>query len=491
MSLETTQASECVQTWKANMERVIEEQVRLANPTAEIVRVEVTNTSVDRLLQPPSMEFVFDVLIRISGPDAVAGTVLQFIEAAFETDMQRDDFVEALRDSACSQFVYATSVGFVSFPALPPDNADTAPTGPVQSPGSGANTVNNNRANTGLVVGISMAAFAAVMLVALFVYVRVKGRRPFVFLYDENRRIPQDDAGNDFASEIGFRGPADVSTLSDPLPIGVQPVGGETSTIGSYSLDYDYQKAYQQPSSISSVSGTQLDTASNALVSTDDGAMLSTDDETLNAQYAMDEHVELAAPPGVLGLILETNEDGVPTVNSVKSSSALYGQVFPGDRLLSVDGKDVTVMLASDVSRLIASRRDNTERKLVFARAPKLPKRTGPRIDVESMFQEKQIREEEALEENDLLMKAAIEPTSQPQLSSQPQQQQRQLQSQSQQRGGGGGELSQPIGSLLASGTPRQHSGYEFWNQHNEDGGDGDDDDDDDTGSDSYEKISA
>jgi C-terminal processing protease CtpA/Prc len=63
--------------------------------------------------------------------------------------------------------------------------------------------------------------------------------------------------------------------------------------------------------------------------------------------------------------------DGVPTIHNIKPASALAEQVQIGDRLLSVDGIDVSIMLASDVSRLIASRKEALVRKFIFVRPRK------------------------------------------------------------------------------------------------------------------------
>jgi len=199
------------------------------------------------------------------------------------------------------------------------------------------------------------------MLVILFIHVRLKGKKTFAFLYDANRHVSHHPGNDDLASEIGLQTAAEVSTLSDPLPIGVAPAGVDASTIESYSLDYDYQKAYQhyQPS-VSEVSGSLPDSTSNPLVSADD--------DTLHAQYVADEQIEVNAPSGMLGLILETGADGMPTVTNVKPASPLHGQVHQGDRLLYVDEFDVSVMLASDVSRLIATRKNRAVRKFVFLR---------------------------------------------------------------------------------------------------------------------------
>jgi len=340
--------SQCIEVWKVDVEERIKEQVEFENPGAEMVAVEVTSTDFDRLLSPPTLVHVFDVALRIRAPPA-QHDVLGYVERTFDSEQEKEEFIAYLRESECAEYRDATAVALL-LPTTSPSQTD-----PPASTGKGS-------MNTGLIVGIVLAVFAAVMLLVLFGFVRLKGRRSFAFLNDD-KKPPLDDGGNEYASEIGYRVPADVSTLSDPVPIGLPPTGADMATTGSFSLDYDYQKAYQP--SVSEVSGSLLDT------DTDSKALLSADDDSLNAKYGLDETFEILAPRGMLGLILETNADGVPVVNDVKLSSVLYGQVQSGDRLLTVDDIDVTLMLASDVSKLIASRKNRPERKLVFARTVK------------------------------------------------------------------------------------------------------------------------
>mmetsp|Transcript_5109 Transcript_5109/g.8387 ORF Transcript_5109/g.8387 Transcript_5109/m.8387 type:complete len:139 (-) Transcript_5109:48-464(-) len=95
----------------------------------------------------------------------------------------------------------------------------------------------------------------------------------------------------------------------------------------------------------------------------------------------------------MLGLVLEAASDGVPIVHAIKSTSPLSDQVQVGDRLVSVDGDDVTVLLASDVSRLISLKREQQVRRFVFSRpgsgAPRtavveesFDEESGPAMDI-------------------------------------------------------------------------------------------------------------
>ena len=76
---------------------------------------------------------------------------------------------------------------------------------------------------------------------------------------------------------------------------------------------------------------------------------------------------EIEVPPGLLGLVLVDSDQGVPAIHMIKSSSPLAGQVQKGDRLVGVDGKNVSLMWATDVSRLVAKKQNKT-RRLLFSR---------------------------------------------------------------------------------------------------------------------------
>ena len=92
----------------------------------------------------------------------------------------------------------------------------------------------------------------------------------------------------------------------------------------------------------------------------------------LEAEYLDDSLLpycfEVEAPAGTLGLVLDTDKEGL-VVYIVKGTSPLFGQVQVGDRLIRVDGQDVSRMWTAEVSHLIASRKNET-RTFLFARPP-------------------------------------------------------------------------------------------------------------------------
>jgi C-terminal processing protease CtpA/Prc len=82
----------------------------------------------------------------------------------------------------------------------------------------------------------------------------------------------------------------------------------------------------------------------------------------------MEDRIEVMAPAGKLGMVIDTPAGGVPIVHAIKESSVLAKQVQVGDRLVSVDDEDTTGMTAMQVSKLISLRADSDSRTLVFVR---------------------------------------------------------------------------------------------------------------------------
>jgi hypothetical protein len=72
-------------------------------------------------------------------------------------------------------------------------------------------------------------------------------------------------------------------------------------------------------------------------------------------------------PPGKLGVILANRHDGKGTiVMDVRNNSSLKGRLSPGDKLMAVDGLDVTEMVVSQITSLMASKAGQEQRRLTF-----------------------------------------------------------------------------------------------------------------------------
>ena len=141
--------------------------------------------------------------------------------------------------------------------------------------------------------------------------------------------------------------------------------------------DYDYSKAYGGvgDASLSSAGGTlgsnpqhQSAAGGAALGALDDGA--SSDDSVYfdRGLNANEEVIHVYAPPGKLGVVIDTPDDGFPVVHAVKNTSVIADQIAVGDKLVAVDDEDVRSMTAIRVSKMISKRGNNPSRKLTIVR---------------------------------------------------------------------------------------------------------------------------
>ncbi len=197
---------------------------------------------------------------------------------------------------------------------------------------------------------------------------------------------------------------SDISTLGDPVTGG--PTAGmyganfvqaddnqNESTLSS--AGYDYKLAYLGAGdlpSVSSAGGTKSAEGNRALADdlTQDGdearqrfdsvdssrvsgaqedLSLFEEDNSFDQMYGEDERIEVIAPPGKLGVVIDTPMNGFPMVHAIKESSVLADRVRIGDKLIAVDGEDTTEMSAIRVSKLISSKAMNPQRQMIFLRS--------------------------------------------------------------------------------------------------------------------------
>ena len=107
--------------------------------------------------------------------------------------------------------------------------------------------------------------------------------------------------------------------------------------------------------------------------------MVFTDDPTLEDIYQTPEgnpieqdisfqRISIAAPAGMLGIVLDNPHLDLPVVYAIKETSALHGKIRVGDLLLSVDEVECRGMSAHQISTFLSSRSQNPVRTLVLAR---------------------------------------------------------------------------------------------------------------------------
>ena len=229
------------------------------------------------------------------------------------------------------------------------------------------------------------------------------------------RRTRDNNSFNDvdFVDPPGSQGPRgqfietietedqDVSTLGDPVfggPSGMFAAhfGQEDPNESTLSSGYDYKMAYggagDMPS-VSSAGGTasksiagtraladdltadddprrRIDSVDSSRVSAvhEDLSMFE-EDNSFDRMYGQDERIDVVAPPGKLGVVIDTPMNGAPMVHAIKETSVLVDRVRIGDKLVSVDGEDTTEMSAIRVSKLISAKAMNAQRRMVFMRS--------------------------------------------------------------------------------------------------------------------------
>ena len=78
--------------------------------------------------------------------------------------------------------------------------------------------------------------------------------------------------------------------------------------------------------------------------------------------------IDVYAPAGKLGVVIDTPNDGAPVIHAIKESSPIANQIHVGDKLVAVDDEDVRDMTAMRVSKLISKKGNNPSRKLTIIR---------------------------------------------------------------------------------------------------------------------------
>jgi hypothetical protein len=350
----------CTAIWVDYVTQSMQSEVEQVIPRYETLNVQTYNVSRGTFEDLGVLAFFYDVKIDIRSA-IIVHNLRRYIGGRFDSSSEKDALVEAMRSSSCPEYANLNDVRVI-LPDEPNISGGTR---------SGGADSTGSTMNSGVIGGSVVAIAGAAMLFAIFIFVRIQRKRDVLEEVIVEEAQPPGQSGfhdNEMASEIGLQTDVDVSTLGDPIPQDTFKNTGDMLEAVSYSLDYDY-KVYcdDGPLFAEETSGGGGESLSNTLVPADDDAF----DNQFDNQYGVDEPFEVLAPAGVLGLILATNEDGVPTVKNIKPASVLADQVQIGDRLLLVDGIDVSIMLASDVSRLIAFKKEAPIRKFLFVRPMK------------------------------------------------------------------------------------------------------------------------
>eukprot|EP00559_Dactyliosolen_fragilissimus_P006673 CAMPEP_0184868470 /NCGR_PEP_ID=MMETSP0580-20130426/30559_1 /TAXON_ID=1118495 /ORGANISM="Dactyliosolen fragilissimus" /LENGTH=457 /DNA_ID=CAMNT_0027369387 /DNA_START=457 /DNA_END=1830 /DNA_ORIENTATION=- len=237
---------------------------------------------------------------------------------------------------------------------------------------------NDQGSNIGIIVGVSCAG-GFVLLVFLFLCYR------YGIICSKNSKDEDEfDVKKQPPSSLNVPNNRNdkSKTIVEPIPRGEDIHGNES--VGTD--DYDYTRVYAGggDTTVSSAGGTLgsktrqtkfsgADTFATPVQNSNEQNLFSDDrifDENLPAksETLREVVIEIEVPPGKLGVVIDTPDDGAPVVHAIKDSSCIADKLRVGDKLMYVDEEDVRSMTAIRVSKLISKKSNNSKRIFTVVR---------------------------------------------------------------------------------------------------------------------------
>lgn len=281
---------------------------------------------------------------RYDTVDPTTFTPILLATLPFETDSQRTAYVTLLGTSSDDTLSEVTGVSEIqiseaSSPSASPESS------PTNAPSNYTSTESSFWTKAAI-IGVACGGAALLILVVIFCIC--------CFCRKGDAEDGDGKSNADPPLQVDVRAD-DVSALAGPQ--GGPPTYGDQSVA---TVDYDYSKAYggAGDTSVSSAGGTfgsntqNITLPSNAAATGALGAMDTDDNDSYDAQLAdprlstKEEVLHIFAPPGKLGVVIDTPDDGAPVVHAVKDSSVIADRIVVGDKLVAVDDEDVRSMTA-------------------------------------------------------------------------------------------------------------------------------------------------
>lgn len=312
--------------------------------------------SKDRALQgDPSVEVTYTQTMSYRSDDPNL-TIEKIVQMPLDTQNNRNMYVRQLKNlDGYAELTDVTEIAMTS-DAVDGDNGTDGNNGT-----DGDNTADEKKLPLGAIIGGAGAGAALLILIGGFVYYKKRTKD------EENELGATNTVSSTQDAQTGVSGAGTGSSV---------PTYGETSVA---TVDYDYSRAYGGAGahSLSDAGGTVGSRTRQTAAEDADPAMLPgsgntifSDDNTFDQAYedVREELLDIYAPAGKLGVVIDTPNDGAPVVHAVKDSSAIAAKVQVGDKLVAVDDEDVRAMTAIKVSKLISRKSNNASRKLTIIR---------------------------------------------------------------------------------------------------------------------------
>lgn len=211
----------------------------------------------------------------------------------------------------------------------------------------------------------------------------IKKKERNIFVFTDDKRSSSGNGNMEEEGDDMLEIKHSVSSLSNPSqieePFTPSPRGGYLGDHFNYS-------------NVEKMIGDQYDTRAIMTPFTPKGNGNSTPSRRTNYSFSSpvsqtrtrssrkDNLFDVYAPPGPLGIIIDTTPEG-PMIHSLKPTSQLLGLVNPGDLIVGLDGVDTRNMTAATFTRLMA-KRSQGERKITLLKGlapPSTPTASTPR----------------------------------------------------------------------------------------------------------------
>jgi len=255
----------------------------------------------------------------------------------------------------------------------------------------------DKKVSIALIVGASAGGVALALVVGIICWMRSREKG---VTKPEKRKAGNGETytGNTAPTSqlnLNLSGGDEVSTLVDPpQQLGIYTnqaslngFNRDEPSIGTFDPDPDYHGVYggADNSIVSSVGATLSSQTQKSrfsgthpgLFPNSGGSIYTADDQSFEQYFRnqqevperQEEILEVFAPAGKLGVVIDTPNNGVPMVHNIKESCPIKDQLQVGDRLIAVDDEDVRNMTAVMVSKLISLKSSNETRKFTVGRA--------------------------------------------------------------------------------------------------------------------------
>jgi hypothetical protein len=172
-------------------------------------------------------------------------------------------------------------------------------------------------------------------------------------------------------SDLSGKSPKSVRSRSVTGAESVASYGSRLSYSSGVSLtprtlEHDLRRLGMQLAALENLDSDQM-TASSITTSSVGLTLSSVSSRHRPPKISHKKRMIVVVPPGKLGVILANRHDGKGTVISeVREHSSLKGMLSPGDKLVAVDDDDVTGMVVSQITSLMASKAEKERRLTVI-----------------------------------------------------------------------------------------------------------------------------